>query len=114
MIYSFAQQKSLAEARLVVDSFSPKKDSVISIGVLINLKDDWHIYWRNPGDSGMPTDIEFSLPNGIKASEIQFPIPEIFASDEIVNYGYSHQVLLMSKLFIPKYYQKKKYLYLQN
>ena len=61
-IYSFAQQKSLAEARLVVDSFSPKKDSVISIGVLISLKDDWHIYWRNPGDSGVPTKVEFSLP----------------------------------------------------
>lgn len=107
-IYSFAQQKSLAEARLVVDSFSPKKDSVISIGVLISLKDDWHIYWRNPGDSGMPTDIEFNLPNGITASEIKFPVPQTFTSDEIVNYGYSHQVLLMSELFIPKDYPKKE------
>ena len=41
-IYSFAQQKSLAEAKLVVDSYSPEMDSVISIGVLVNLKDDWH------------------------------------------------------------------------
>ena len=108
-IYSFAQQKSLAEAKLVVDSYSPEMDSVISIGVLVNLKDDWHIYWRNPGDSGMPTDIEFSLPNEIKASEIKFPVPEIFASDEIVNYGYSHQVLLMSELFISKDYPKKEF-----
>ena len=107
-IYSFAQQKSLAEARLVVDSFSPKKDSVISIGVLISLKDDWHIYWRNPGDSGIATDIEFNLPNGITASDIKFPVPEIFAADEIINYGYSHQVLLMSELFIPNDYQKKE------
>lgn len=107
-IYSFAQQKSLAEARLVVDSFSPKKDSVISIGVLISLKDDWHIYWRNPGDSGMPTDIEFNLPNGITAYEIKFPVPETFTADEIVNYGYSHQVLLMSELFIPSEYPQKE------
>lgn len=103
-----AQQKSLVEAKLIVDSYSLQNDSVISIGVLINLKDDWHIYWRNPGDSGLPTDIEFSLPNGISASEIKFPIPKIFSSEEIINYGYSHQVLLISSLNIPKDYPQKE------
>lgn len=102
-----AQQKSLAEAKLVVDSYSPQNDSVISIGVLINLKDDWHIYWKNPGDSGLPTDIEFSLPNGITASEIKSPTPKIFSSEEIINYGYSHQILLISSLNIPKDYPQK-------
>ena len=103
-----AQQKSLAEARIVVDSFSSEKDSVISLGVLINLQDDWHIYWRNPGDSGLPTDIELSLPNGITASEIKFPIPKIFASEEIVNYGYGHQVLFLIDLIIPRNYSSKE------
>ena len=107
-VYSFAQQKSLAEAKLVVDTFLRQNDSTISIGVLINLKDDWHIYWRNPGDSGLPTEIEFILPNGVTASEIKFPIPEIFTSDEIVNYGYSHQVLLMSELSIPNNFSQKE------
>jgi thiol:disulfide interchange protein DsbD len=103
-----AQQKSLAEARLVVNSFNTEKDSIISLGVLINLQDDWHIYWRNPGDSGMPTDIEFKLPKGVTASDIKFPVPEIFVSDEIMNYVYSHQVLLTSELSIPKDYPKKE------
>lgn len=104
----FAQQKSLVEAKLVVDSFSPRKDSIISIGVLINLKDDWHIYWRNPGDSGLPTDIRFALPNGGVASEIKFPTPKIFYADDIVNYGYSHQVLLISEISIPKSFSQKE------
>jgi thiol:disulfide interchange protein DsbD len=56
----------------------------------------------------LPTDIEFSLPYGITSSEIKFPIPETFTSDEIVNYGYAHQVLLTSELFIPKDYRKKE------
>lgn len=106
--YSFAQQKALAEAKLVVDSFSPKKDSVISIGVLINLKDDWHIYWRNPGDSGLPTEVDYTLPEGFKVSEIKFPIPKIFYSDQIVNYGYSQQVLLISEIRIPKDFKQKE------
>ena len=103
-----AQQKSFAEARLVVNSFNTEKDSIISLGVLINLQDDWHIYWRNPGDSGLPTDIELILPNGITASEIQFPIPIIFASDEIVNFGYAHQVLFLFDLKIPKDFKTKE------
>jgi thiol:disulfide interchange protein DsbD len=105
-----AQQKSLAEAKLVVDSFSPQKDSIISIGVLINLKDDWHIYWENPGDSGLPTEIDFTVPIYFKISEIQFPVPEIFYSEEIVNYGYDKQVLFISELSIPKSYNQKEFL----
>ena len=85
-----AQQKSLAEVRLVADSYSPEKDSIISLGVLIDLQDDWHIYWRNPGDSGLPTDIELILPKGITASQIKFPIPKIFFFFLIVNFGYAH------------------------
>ena len=104
----FAQQKSLAEAKLVVDSFSPKKDSVISIGVLINLKDDWHIYWRNPGDSGLPIEVEYSLSKDFIVSEIKFPTPKIFYSDEIINYGYSGQVLFISEISIPENFNQKE------
>lgn len=103
-----AQQKSLVEARLVVDKYSLNNDSTISLGVLINLKVDWHIYWRNPGDSGLPTDIELSLPNGVTASEIKFPIPKVFASDEIVNYGYGHQVLFLFDVNVPINYSSEE------
>ena len=103
-----AQQKSLVEARLIADSYSPEKDSISSLGVLIDLQDDWHIYWKNPGDSGLPTDIELILPNGITASQIKFPIPKFFASDEIVNYGYGHQVLFLFDLKIPKDFEAKE------
>ena len=103
-----AQQKTLAEARLFANSFLIKKDSVISMGVLINLQKDWHIYWRNPGDSGLPTDIELILPQGITASEIKFPFPETFTSDEIVNYGYENQVLFLFDLNVPQNYSLKE------
>jgi thiol:disulfide interchange protein DsbD len=103
-----AQQKSLAEARLLVNSFSFEKDPIISLGVLINLQKDWHIYWRNPGDSGLPTDVELILPEGITASEIKFPFPETFTSDEIVNYGYENQVLFLFDLNVPQNYSLKE------
>lgn len=100
-----AQKKHLAGAKLVVDSYSLEKDSTLTLGVLINLQDDWHIYWRNPGDSGLPTEIDLTLPKEITASEIKFPIPQKFSSDEIVNYGYKHQVLFLFDLYVPKDYK---------
>lgn len=105
--FALAQPVPLAQAVLVVDSFSPEKDSIIAVGVLIKLKEDWHIYWRNPGDSGLPTDIDFTLPAGVVASEIKFPTPKIFYSDEIVNYGYDKEVLLIAELTIPQSYTEK-------
>lgn len=105
--FALAQQVPLSQARLVVDSFSPQKDSIISVGVLIKLKEDWHIYWRNPGDSGLPTDINFTLPNGVVASEIKFPTPKIFYSDEIINFGYDKEVLLIAELTVPKNYSEQ-------
>ena len=58
-----SQSESTANARIVSNSYSAVKDSVIQIGVLIDLAKDWHIYWKNPGDSGMPTSIEWNIPN---------------------------------------------------
>jgi len=100
-----AQQLIAASAKIVVDSFSLGKNRVIPIGILIELEKDWHIYWRNPGDSGMPTSVEFDLPEGITVSEIQWAVPEVFEFDELASYGYEKQVLLLTELIIPENYQ---------
>lgn len=97
----FAQNKTNATADLLINSFSPGKDSVVKIGVLFKLEKDWHIYWRNPGDSGIPTSLEFILPNGLQSSGIQWPIPSIFNYDTEVNFGYQEQVMLLSDILIP-------------
>ena len=54
----------------------------------------WHTYWRNPGDSGAPTTIDWQLPAGIKASPIDWPIPKALPYGALVNYGYKGDTLL--------------------
>jgi len=44
-------------------------------GVELKLDEGWHTYWKNPGDAGSPTKIEWQLPTGISAGEIQWPLP---------------------------------------
>lgn len=99
-----AQTKSNANARIVVDSYLLNQNRTIPIGILVDLENDWHIYWRNPGDSGMPTSIDFDLPDGVKISEIKWPAPKAFEYDGLASYGYEKQVLLLVDLSVPENY----------
>jgi thiol:disulfide interchange protein DsbD len=93
---------SEASAEIVFDTFKSENDSVINAGVLVTLEKDWHIYWRNPGDSGMPTSFEFEVPHEIKLTEIKWPIPKIFEFDGFASYGYEEKVLFPFQIFLPE------------
>ena len=41
----------------------------------LRIKPGWHTYWRTPGDSGLPTTIKWTLPDGVTAGDIQWPVP---------------------------------------
>ncbi|MFP5304399.1 MAG: protein-disulfide reductase DsbD domain-containing protein, partial [Gammaproteobacteria bacterium] len=53
----------------------------------------WHVYWRNPGDSGIPTKLQWQLPPGVSAGEIHWPYPHPESLGELTNYGYSDETL---------------------
>jgi len=72
-----------------------------TIALRQNIEEHWHTYWRNPGDSGEPTEITWSLPQGWSAGEIQWPAPEAIPFDVLVNYGYSGEVLFPLTLTAP-------------
>jgi len=61
----------------------------------LRLKPDpqWHVYWRNPGDSGIPTKLEWRLPDGITAGDIVWPYPQIERLGDLANYGYGDDTL---------------------
>jgi thiol:disulfide interchange protein DsbD len=71
------------------------------LGVRFELKPGWHIYWHNPGESGLATSIRFDLPEGLSAGHILWPAPERFDQPgEILGYGYSHTVLLAARVSV--------------
>jgi len=61
----------------------------------------WHTYWRNPGDSGGATEMRWSLPNGVRAGDIIWPLPQRQRLLNLVNYGYSGTVYLPVPIQIP-------------
>jgi thiol:disulfide interchange protein len=63
------------------------------VGLRLRPEPGWHVYWRNPGDSGIPTRLEWTLPEGVVASEIQWPYPHPESLGELTNYGYAEETL---------------------
>jgi thiol:disulfide interchange protein DsbD len=77
------------------------------VGLQLSLQPEWHTYWRNPGDSGLPTQIELNLPAGITAGDVQWPLPHKLKAGNLTNYGYDKTVLLAVPLTVSKEYKPK-------
>lgn len=78
-------------------------DKDIYILFQLNIKDHWHTYWRNPGDSGLPTKIEIETKDNVKVSETIWPeIPEKIPFDDMANFGFSDQQNIILKLITDK------------
>ena len=64
------------------------------LGLQIQHQPHWHTYWQNPGDSGLPTRLQWQLPAGLQAGDIVWPLPKKIPIGTLANYGYENQVLL--------------------
>lgn len=62
----------------------------------------WHIYWKNPGDTGLPTDIKIDTDDKFKTEGIIWAVPKMFPFKDMVIYGYDDSVRLIVPLNIPK------------
>ena len=70
------------------------------VGLQLQHQPEWHTYWRNPGDSGLPTQLEWRLPAGVQSGAIAWPLPSKLRAGELTNYGYDKTVLLAVPLVI--------------
>ncbi|MGE3349371.1 MAG: protein-disulfide reductase DsbD family protein [Ramlibacter sp.] len=70
------------------------------VGLRLTHKPEWHTYWKNSGDSGLPTQLEWTLPPGVMAGDIAWPVPKKIPIGNLANYGYDNTVLLPVPLTI--------------
>ena len=81
------------QSQLIAESTAVAGRS-IRLGLLLQHAPHWHTYWANPGDSGLPTRLQWTLPEGVTATPIDWPLPQRFDLGDIVNYGYEGRTLL--------------------
>ena len=70
------------------------------LGLQLTHKPDWHTYWKNSGDSGLPTTLQWTLPSGVTAGDIAWPLPKKIPIGNLANYGFADTVLLPVPLII--------------
>jgi thiol:disulfide interchange protein DsbD len=70
------------------------------LGLQLAHAPEWHTYWKNPGDSGLPTELQWTLPAGVRAGEIAWPVPHKIPIGTLANYGYEGTVLLPVRLTV--------------
>lgn len=94
---SFAPQASPVDVELIADVSIVQSGNDFKLGVLLEIEPGWYIYWKNPGASGEPTQVDFALPPDFVPSPIRWPSPiRVTSPDAIEGYGYRDQVLLQA------------------
>jgi thiol:disulfide interchange protein/DsbC/DsbD-like thiol-disulfide interchange protein len=106
----FAQAPGLAaqpvrtdniEAELVAATDAVVPGQPLVAGLRLKHDEHWHTYWQVPGDSGLPTRIQWKLPPGWTAGPIEWPLPQRLPVGPLMNFGYEGEVLLLTTLKPP-------------
>ncbi|MFG6467455.1 protein-disulfide reductase DsbD family protein [Roseateles sp. BYS87W] len=86
------------QARLVANQATVAPGQRLTVALEQVIQPHWHTYWKNPGDSGQATSLDWQ---GAQAEPIQWPTPSIQAIGPIVNYGYEGRPALLMDLTVP-------------
>jgi thiol:disulfide interchange protein/DsbC/DsbD-like thiol-disulfide interchange protein len=98
---TFTAETDQVKAQLIASVNAVHPGDEILVGVHQRIIPHWHTYWINPGDSGLPTTIDYALPSGATAGEIQWPTPIRIIMGPVTNYGYENEVTLLSRIKVP-------------
>ena len=75
------------------------------LGLRIEHQPHWHTYWKNPGDSGLPTTLTWGVPSGFAAGDIAWPTPKKLPVGPLMNFGYEGTLLLPVPVTVPPGFQ---------
>lgn len=74
---------------LEIETGRPAPGSRTTLALTMRPEAGWHGYWQNPGDAGVPTDVEWNLPKGVKIGPLRYPVPDRLLVQGLMNYVYS-------------------------
>ena len=110
VLYTPSQAQAVDGGHARVELISERSLAVpgetVWFGLSFEIDPDWHIYWVNPGDAGIPPEITWRETSGISSEqlgEFEWPLPELLpvVPGQIMDYGYSDQVVLPFPVEIP-------------
>ena len=80
---------------------SARPGQTLDLAIVMHTTPGWHGYWQNPGDAGLPMQVEWRLPAGFAAGPLRYPVPTKLLVSGIVNYVYEKDYALLVRLTVP-------------
>lgn len=87
---------------LIADKDAAVAGETLNLMVRVRIRDHWHIYWKNPGDSGEAIRLKWALPNGVTLGEINWPTPKRLPFGPLVNFGYEKEARFTIPATLPQ------------
>ena len=101
VVAAYGEEAPHVRAELVTDAVDVDPGSTVRIGVRLVMDEGWHVYWTNPGDAGLATEVAWHVPDGLEVRELPWPVPDSFDSPGgIASYGYGGEVVLPYALVV--------------
>ena len=91
-------QAAHTQVQLLLSANPARPGDIVWAGVDLKMDSGWHTYWKNPGDSGIATQIKWQLPPGVTAGDVQWPLPHKLPPIDVTTYGYEDEVMLLVPL----------------
>jgi thiol:disulfide interchange protein len=92
----------LAKVELLAEPAAIAPGEPFTVGIKLSMKEHWHTYWRNPGDSGEPTQVRWKLPRRFSAGDLQWPAPSLIRVGPAANFGYEGETILLARVTPPR------------
>jgi DsbC/DsbD-like thiol-disulfide interchange protein len=92
-----------ADVSLIKFSNNGSQTNEIFVGIKMDMQKNWHTYWKNPGDSGGPIEVSWTLPDGMTISDIYWPTPKLIPYAPLMTYGYKDFVIFPFKISYENY-----------
>ena len=83
-----------ADIELLVETKEIKINEDFVVGIKFNIEPGWHVYWKNPGDSGLPASVDWQNINSVKFKNFLWPPPEKTPEEPLMTYGYYNELVL--------------------
>ncbi|MDQ8181724.1 protein-disulfide reductase DsbD domain-containing protein [Pelagicoccus sp. SDUM812005] len=90
------------EAELVADVAALRPGQEFQLALRLKMDPHWHVYWINPGDTGLVPEVEWELPEGFEVGPLEFPVPHRIPTPPLVSYGYEGEIFLLAKARAPE------------
>ena len=87
-----------ARAAMRTEVVRAKAGQPFLAAVEVDTDPHWHVYWRNPGDSGIPTTVAWKAPKGWRVEPLEAPTPRRFAPGGVAAYGYEGKTLFLARV----------------